>query len=696
MIRPVFIFLLCCLCQAALAQREAYNWFFGQGAGLSFSQSPPQPVLTGALYSEEGCASISDGQGRLLFYSNGTSLTNRAHQGMKNGTGLSGDQSSTQGVLIVPQPGVDSLYYVFTNGAVHMLLENGLKYSVVNIRGDNGMGEVVQKNVPLLTETYERIAAVRHCNNQDIWIVVRRWESDQYYAYLLTSTGLNPTPVISSTGNVIGGDINNNIGGIKFSSKGTRLACAFGYSLDRVELLDFNRLTGRLTNPVMFRPNITATVTGFPGAYGLEFSPTNDFLYVNSFNDAFDSRLYQFQVTGYDPALIEASRQLIHTEISGSGAGSIQVGPDGKLYVAYRGKSAVSVIEAPDNAGAACRFMPDGVILDPSGRTKCSAGFPNNLQSYFDNQSYTYAFERSGNCSDLSVPFQINIVTGIDSVFWDFGDGGSSTQFSPVHTFSQTGFHDISLRIFKQTCSGNSQLINKRIWIADTDDFLDPVKSFCPSGTVLLESGINDVHYNWNTGSFDHSIEVDQAGLYWLELEYNGCRMRDSTQVNTIPPPVITLGADSPVCSLKPVTLDPGDGFDDYRWSTGDSSRTLQINKPGTYSVMVTVAGGCSASDTVNLYPGDCGLFLPSAFTPNSDGLNDLFGPVDLVQAGVYNLSVYNRYGQPVFQSNDPAVKWNGTSKGKPLPAGVYIYILRMQQPGRSPQLLRGTVVLFR
>ena len=111
----------------AMAQREATNWYFGQSAGLNFSTTSPTAILQGGTNSEEGCAAISDNQGRLLFYTNGTSIINRAHLPMKNGSGLNGDQSSTQGVLIVPQPGNDSLYYVFTNGAVHMLLENGLK-----------------------------------------------------------------------------------------------------------------------------------------------------------------------------------------------------------------------------------------------------------------------------------------------------------------------------------------------------------------------------------------------------------------------------------------------------------------------------------------------------------------------------------------------------------------------------------------
>ena len=114
------------------------------------------------------------------------------------------------------------------------------------------------------------------------------------------------------------------------------------------------------------------------------------------------------------------------------------------------------------------------------------------------------------------------------------------------------------------------------------------------------------------------------------------------------------------------------------------------------YTVTVTSSTGCSATDSVMVYPGDCGLFLPSAFTPNGDGVNDLFGPVDMIYAGSYELTVYNRFGQMVFRTNDPGLKWDGTNKGKAVPTGSYIYMLRMLQPGKDPVRIKGTVVLFR
>lgn len=677
-------------------QMQANNWYFGQLAGISFNSNPPQGLQNGGVISDEGCASISDGQGRLLFYTSGISIINRAHLPMKNGNNLMGDQSSTQGVIIVPQPGNDSIYFVFTNGAVHQLFENGLRYSVVNIRGDNGMGEVLQKNVSLLDNTYERIAAVRHCNNQDIWVLIRKWESDQYYAYLVTATGVNNTPVTSSTGFIVSGDLNRNIGNLKFSSKGDRLACAFGYSLDRVELMDFNRQTGRLTSPVIFNPNNVNAVVGFPGVYGIEFSPDGRLLYANVFNDVFNSSLFQFNIVQRNAAAIEASRQMIHNEISGSGAGSIQVAVDGKLYVAYRGKNALSVIENPNLPGQACNFRPDAMLFDPSGQRRVNAGLPNFIQSYFDAESNVFDFLRLGACDELNVFFRMNNTIGVDSVRWQFGDGGSSVQFDPSHAYAAPGFYNVTLTVYKQTCSGNIQSVNKKIWIAENSHLLDGDKSFCLPGKVLLQSTVKDVNFLWNTNAIDASIEVSNPGLYWLEVENYGCSLRDSVMVSIIDPPLVNLGPDTSVCSQKPVLLDAGPSNGLYLWSTGETSREIRVTKPGDYAVTITTAQGCTATDSVSVLSGDCGLFIPGAFSPNGDGLNDTFGPVDMIQARLYKMTIYNRYGQTIFQTDDPGRKWDGSYQNKQAPIGLYIWVVRYAQKNFLPVTEKGTVLLIR
>lgn len=147
----------------SLAQNEASNWYFGQRAGLRFNQATDQvtALTNGQLSTLEGCTSISDTEGNLLFYSDGRTVWNRNHQRMPNaneaaGTGLFGDESSTSSGLIVPKPQDTNLFYLFTVDEPHHFntaafpnqsagdgVNNGLRYSLVDMSLQGGLGDVV-------------------------------------------------------------------------------------------------------------------------------------------------------------------------------------------------------------------------------------------------------------------------------------------------------------------------------------------------------------------------------------------------------------------------------------------------------------------------------------------------------------------------------------------------------------------------
>ena len=109
----VVLISLLVLCYTAYSQKEADRWYFGKYAGLNFSNGAPVPLHDGQMVTNEGCATINDKNGNLLFYTNGEKVWNRNHQVMPNGTGLMGGYSSTQSAIVVPFPGNDSMYYIF-------------------------------------------------------------------------------------------------------------------------------------------------------------------------------------------------------------------------------------------------------------------------------------------------------------------------------------------------------------------------------------------------------------------------------------------------------------------------------------------------------------------------------------------------------------------------------------------------------
>jgi gliding motility-associated-like protein len=563
------------------------------------------------------------------------------------------------------------------------------------MKADSGFGDVVVRNALIENEVQEKLAAIRHCNKKDIWIVIQKFNTDKYYSYLLTAAGLNPVPVISSTGLVITGQPNNAIGTLKFSGKGDKLVACHAFDNDIVELMDFDNQTGILSNPLQFKPNAIPHDISFPGIYGAEFSPDGKLLYVSTWNSVTEHcTLYQFDITSNNAATILASKQFISQR---NLLFALQLGADQKIYVA-RGniENALGVIENPNVYGPGCNFILNKINF--SAGNSVQFGFPTFVQSYFDPASNPYDFTRgAGNCLDLTVSFSINRLNGIDSVTWNFGDGQQSQVLQPTHTYAAPGFYNVQLIVYKIDCSGLHDTINRRIWIADTDKFLGADTSSCSA--LTLEIGVEDIfgtNYLWNTGYTGNKITTTGFANYWLEINQNGCKMRDTIQVIADPPPTVSLGSDTNVCKSKPIILKTlSTDYDSYLWNTGETTPSIQVNQIGTYQITIT-KNLCKAADTIRVVVGDCGVFIPSAFTPNNDNLNETFGVADITALQYFNLKIYSKWGQLIFSSNDVTIKWDGTFKGKTMPNGPYVWILNYTNIRGRKFYEQGTVMLIR
>ncbi|QQS28670.1 MAG: hypothetical protein IPM47_17755 [Sphingobacteriales bacterium] len=138
----------------AFAQKETNFWYFGAYAGVSFDSGSPVAVTDGILSTNEGCATISDSDGQLLFYTSGNRVFNRNHIQMPNGFGLAGDASSSQAAVIAPLPGSNTIYYIFTVDEEGNSL--GFRYTIIDLSLAGGLGDVVMKNVLLLTPVSEK------------------------------------------------------------------------------------------------------------------------------------------------------------------------------------------------------------------------------------------------------------------------------------------------------------------------------------------------------------------------------------------------------------------------------------------------------------------------------------------------------------------------------------------------------------
>ena len=589
-IATLFLIFICH--QPLFAQKEADYWYFGDKAGLDFSSGTPIAISNGQLSTVEGCATVSDKKGNLLFYTNGENVWNRNHQVMPNGTGLMGGYSSTQSAVVVPVPGKDSVYYIFTTPQEKT--PYGLRYSIVDMEKHNGLGDIVTKNILLLDNVYEKVSAVKKVNCPEYWVVAKKWDSDEYYSYLVTSAGIS-SPVISSTGNFTGGPSEYSRGQMKFSPDGTKLAVAYNIAYDFFELMDFSQATGLLSNPIKLTPNPPSTETFSVGAYGVEFSPNSQLLYLAAsylFSTPKLFTIYQYNVSYSIPAQVVASKKLVNGTEFNYG---MQLGPDKKIYVATY-DNYLNAIDHPDVEGPGCVFHTNAVSLTGSSK----ASLPTFIQSYF-----TDPIIATGNCEFQNINFSVQHSNDIAMVQWNFGDPASgsdniSTSFTPLHIYSTQGTYKVQL-VYLRNGGCVADTVYKQIYAGPFKLYLGKDTVICKADTLNLSVEIPGAEYLWNDNTTGKSLKVFDAGKYWVTANLNSCLATDSITVSVRNPPAFSLGNDTAICSNKNVTLTPTPGFINalYKWNTGSVAAQIIVDKPALYWLTVTDDIGCRKTDSV-------------------------------------------------------------------------------------------------
>ena len=580
--------------------KQGDNWFFYKNIGLIFNEGTIQlNNLEGNYFlAGKGSAVMSDGDGSLMLFTNGEKVWNRGLWLMTNGEDLMGSSGATQSSLIVPQPGNTGLYYIFT---VDLIVDfpdphHGFRYSIADMNIDNGLGAIIEKNNLLLDITSEKLTGTYHANKIDYWVVTHGWESNTFYAYLLTEESLE-TPVTSNSGAVQGGDpqLNNSVGYMKFSPEGNRLAQAV-YGLNIVEIFNFDKTSGAIS---LYR-QIQGPSDILP--YGIEFSPNGDYLYisVHEKSSGDENILYQYDIAN-DNFIV------LNEDASQQDVTALQVASDGKIYVARYESDSMGVIENPNRPGLECNYENAGLYV----QNESVLGTPNFVQSYFDIPDFSFI----NHCYGDTAQFKILNTANAEEVFWDFNDYGlqdTSSLFNPSYTFTQPGDFEVSLTKYFNSIE-YTETENVRIY---------------PLPDVKISGGVDTI-YMYPGSKFTLDAGPDYSFYYW----YDG-------QGNEL-------------------------GYDRY----------YLASDTGIYCVTVVDTNCCWNDGCVWILPSQ--IYIPNAFTPNSDGLNDKFNVTGNVGAiRDFQLVIYNRWGQLVFTGTTPDYSngWDGTYKGSPSVPGVYVY----------------------
>lgn len=582
---------------------RANVWYFGD-AGVDFNplfktpSTPAVPITDSQMDAPEGTATISDRNGNVILYTDGRQVWNKANTLVA--TDIGGDPSSTQSAIVMPVPGDETLYYIFTTQATDNAAGTyQMNYSVFDLKLNNGSGGIVDPDenpatpqlfTTLFEKSTERLTGVGE------WIIAHEYGNNTFRAYRVTSEGVS-SPVIST----IGSDhplTSTDVAEGAMAINNGRLAVTLG---NTIELFDFDEATGGITN---FR-----TVSAPSDIYAVGFSPGGEKMFATLKGS---NTIVEY---AWDP-VAETYNQIgqINTP---DRPGGMQVGPDGTLYVAILGSDALSSIDVNTDPATVSTLQPDAIPLN--GGT-VGLGLPNFTQIVAQPIQDPFATVSEA-CVDSPTQFAAGGKDdNIDQFLWTFSDGVTSTERELERTFTTPGPYWAELTITNK-CEGtyySPPRFNFQVFprppVPPLLNGAPPV--VCEPGTTLFAAiPLNpDFDYLWNTGATTDQIVATTPGLYSVTVTNRVTQCTNQGNVTLLP--LFTdfdLGPDLDLCQNQAYQINVGIvGIDAYEWRrngvvipNNPSDPGLQIidtSVPGVYTYQVTLTEvGCQQVDQVTL-----------------------------------------------------------------------------------------------
>ena len=403
-------------------QNEANVWYFNSQCGLDFNSGVPMVLEDGQTRYGFATSTISDSLGNFLFCSDyGFIYTKNGI--MDNGSDM--PATLDHGLIIVKWPGKEGLYYLFT-AADQWSTTPGLYYSLIDLKANDGLGSVVEKNIYVEAgwDVSCMIAAVKKDDSEYVWILVRKNEPPAFAAFLIDENGLNLNPVVSEVPLEIPYPYwKSETGQIKVSPDKSFLVAKHVVEIG-FEICRFSSITGAVEYMYSLRaPNVG-------GIWTMEFSPDSKYLYQCVKEDDQYFAIYQYDMQFISDSVLFKNSAIM---IGSGNASDLQIARDGKIYCSANwqlpetNQHFISVIHNPWIRGAGCMFENNAIYL---GTHKNTDTFPDFLVDYL------LRFEWEGEqCQNYPIHFKPNFIPTPQTIQWDFDDGpgSNSWQLSPTY-----------------------------------------------------------------------------------------------------------------------------------------------------------------------------------------------------------------------------------------------------------------------
>lgn len=244
-------------------------------------------------------------------------------------------------------------------------------------------------------------------------------------------------------------------------------------------------------------------------------------------------------------------------------------------------------------------------------------------------------------------------------------------------TFSDTVDFDIEAGVYNLTNIGSPDIfIHKISQCKMIPNYLGNDTAVCETNNLILDGTVQNGNYVWQDNSTDSFFVPQHTGLYSVIASVGNCKISDSIFVKIDKSVTVDLGNDSILCEGQILKLKATNSNANYLWQDNSSDSTFEVIKNGKYQVIVSNLCG-NNSDEINVTFENCEcVFIPNSFTPNNDGVNDYFSSVGRCDFSEYKLSIFNRWGEKIFETTSPGVFWDGRYKEEYTSEGVYVYEL--------------------
>ncbi len=588
-----------------LTDQRRNVWYFGNKAGIDFNTTPPQALNKSVMDAPEGCSIVCDRNGQPIFYTNGDQVFDKTNTQIDSGIG--GSINASQSALIVPVPGDETLYYIFTTQAINGTSLFEVRYSIFDLKENSGNGAITKKSVLLFSRSTERITSNGN------WLIVHEYGNSTFRTYRITARGIGE-PVYSDIGSIHSFLYKENGQGYMKLGVRNNLAvpiCTPGVS-NVIELFQLVDSTGVIIN---YRKLDMAQPNG--QVYGVEFSPGGRRLFatIKGVPSATASEIYEYFVDSLDRTPPVFVQKVARPTLMGA----LQIAPTSEIYIAIDGQGQLGSIQANDDyipTSSTFNFSATPALISP---TISKLGLPNFIQQIsngFGGPGFTF----TGTCIGGVTSFVGTRTDVIDEFQWSFGDGASSTIGSPQHTFGAPGTYKVAMRLTNRC--GLDVTITQDVKINDLPPkpAIPASASLCGNQSVTLGPLPATFTYLWNDGTTGTSNTIFAPGLVSVTATdaTTGCT---NTATSTIGDgrPQFDLGAGAILCQngVTSVTTGISPSAATHTWTTTfngapvantntGNTQIVDTSAPGVikYSVNVKIppppnGNGCEATDDI-------------------------------------------------------------------------------------------------